>query len=740
MKLGPESPIPERTEKNNATETVPAEAWTLHCDAPVDVENGKTRGCESCIPKYCRSPTRNRKLLSPSSKTPQGGGKNAAIVNGRRSSRADAGFAKCFTRRRQDGAWKVDQEKLRENVVALSQGFSVVFLTVLKWARAVRSEYNKSGGSYSPEVYDFLQIFRTTVSTRVLLLSVSLIGLVGTPLVFYNCIPANSPSGFVKAITTFWDGFLLLSSPIAFCGCLLVSFYYANTADDARRRQDDWHRRYKQSASGDCISGFVQFLIHSKKLRFHRLSFGIMYLLVFLVGLIGPWTLILPSWLWHPFLWGRYQVTWPSKLAPAMQGLCIDYSLNEGKNGRLPLCLTKDNWNTLSTGALSSKSSADVEAVLAGISYGKQKSGGIVISILARDVVDFIAPLRQNVESLVPFFSNVVVVVFENDSMDGSREAFKRWGQVVKGYEVDLIECDDAVDCKFGKIHRDDVGDFSHSSAIGDMHKYRQRVVDYVLTKPKYHDFSHMLVLDIDLGVSLSPFGVLHTLGTRPNNPVASAGRQPWPTAFGSLVTPYDFSAFRPYETKKNARLVELQKAFCEIMPPGDRWRNECDALSPIQMIHVLAHDRINSDFVRVGSAFNGAVMYPLKLIRESNAQYDAGDDGQRCEHVGFHLSLNKPMYLNHKWDMHLSPTIPGGPNGHRAQRTASRIFFSAKLASVLQLIHISLTSCFVWSSMTFGAFFLYPLLFRGELRGLLLLKSANKGRRHSSLTGVKTV
>lgn len=573
------------------------------------------------------------------------------------------------------------------------------------------------GGSYSPEAYAFIQSFQKKTTSTFVKLSLAILGLLGTPLVFYNCLPASSPSGVLQAVATFWDGCLLLSSTMVFVTCLLVSFYYAATEQQWSYTKRPGTGTLLPSKSFRSNALHVAFHSNSKVIRFHRMAFLVMLFFVALIGIIGPWTLIFPSWIWHPFLWGRYQVYWPSKLAPAMQGLCVDYSLDEGKNGRLPLCLTRENWDTLSSGALSSRSSADVEAVLEGIAYGKQQSGGIVISILARDVVDFIASLRQNVESLVPFFSNVSVVVFENDSMDGSREAFKRWKSVVKGYNVDLLECADAVDCKFGNTHRDDVLDFSHSSAVGDMHKYRQRVVDYVLGNPVYKDYSHMIVLDIDLGVSLSPLGVLHTLGSLPDNPVASVGRQPWPTAFGSLITPYDFSAFRPYVTKKNARLVEVHKAFCNLMPEGDRWRNECDAFSPIQMIEVLSHDRVKAAFVRVESAFNGAVMYPLKLIRSSHAEYNAGADGQRCEHVGFHQNLKKPMYMNRKWDMHLSPTIPGGPNGSRAQRTATRIFFSPFLSGILQLIHFGATAIFVWSSMSLGAFFFFPFLFQGGLQ-----------------------
>lgn len=67
-----------------------------------------------------------------------------------------------------------------------------------------------------------------------------------------------------------------------------------------------------------------------------------------------------------------------------------------------------------------------------------------------------------------------------------------------------------------------------------------------------------------------------------------------------------------------------------------------------------------------VQSAFNGITMYPLGLIRERGvlAKYNAGKDGQQCEHIAFHLSLRDTMVVNPKWSMHLKVNKPGGPNG----------------------------------------------------------------------------
>jgi len=118
-------------------------------------------------------------------------------------------------------------------------------------------------------------------------------------------------------------------------------------------------------------------------------------------------------------------------------------------------------------------------------------------------------------------------------------------------------------------------------------------------------------------------------------------------------------------------------------MPSVDPWRNQYDAVSPMQLMMVLSHDRSSSkELYRVDSAFNGCTLYPIQLIRESKAQYDAGDDGQRCEHIGFNLSLKKPMYINPKWDFHIKPTKPGGPTGVRALKNVVRIVFTPRLSA----------------------------------------------------------
>jgi hypothetical protein len=51
--------------------------------------------------------------------------------------------------------------------------------------------------------------------------------------------------------------------------------------------------------------------------------------------------------------------------------------------------------------------------------------GFFIINVILKDTIDAIPSLKQNIEGLVPFLSRLSVLVFENDSFDGSCEAFR---------------------------------------------------------------------------------------------------------------------------------------------------------------------------------------------------------------------------------------------------------------------------------------------------------------------------
>ena len=219
------------------------------------------------------------------------------------------------------------------------------------------------------------------------------------------------------------------------------------------------------------------------------------------------------------------------------------------------MCLPEGAWDLLSGGALSPKRSDDVRGVEQGVTLAAAST--LVVAALARDIIGSVAPLRLNVEALVPFWKVTEVVVFENDSVDGTREALAAWAAAAVGYTVRVIECEESPGCRLKH------GTWYHSKLKqNQLASYRNRLLEDVIRHPPPHPphgsfpcshllapcpsaqvlrhttdpRAHLLVMDVDLGVSISPLGVLHTLGVRPLAAVAASGRSPKPTSVGSLV------------------------------------------------------------------------------------------------------------------------------------------------------------------------------------------------------------
>ncbi|KAL3803431.1 hypothetical protein ACHAWO_003586 [Cyclotella atomus] len=431
-----------------------------------------------------------------------------------------------------------------------------------------------------------------------------------------------------------------------------------------------------------------------------------------------------PSLLWNPAKWGSYHVYLPKHIEPSVAGGCFTKA-NRRDVHDLPLCLAENQWDELSSGTLSSYNLEDVETVMRGLDYLQTESGGLIINALARNVAHSIPALRQNIEGLLPFLDGkeLSLVIFENDSNDGTRDAFKQWSKDENEgrsrYKIDLISCGETnPDCTLNVMDRyENMPSFSNpkASGVGKLGDFRQIVINHILETPAYDNYSHMIVLDVDIGTSISPLGLIHTLGL--NNAelsqkyvIASSSEQLWPGTFGTMTPPYDFSAFRPLPTERNKRLRNMHKSFCEVMPAGDRWRNMCEASSPMQLMLVQSNnDEVVNHGDRpyeVASAFNGVTIYPLSLIRDKGdlAHYDAGDDNQRCEHVGFNLSLQDVMYINPKWKMILKPNKPGGPTGLLVTKTII-LTFAARIPVLTVFLGMNYTFMllFVILIWTFG-------------------------------------
>jgi len=435
-----------------------------------------------------------------------------------------------------------------------------------------------------------------------------------------------------------------------------------------------------------------------------------------------------PNWLFYPFDWipGRYNIYMPTDVSKSLNGLCMDYSFGED-GARPPLCLSENAWGALSGGVLSNQNDDDVAAVLNGIEYTQHNSGGIAINVMCRDCAKSIPTFRRNISNIRQFIPNISVVVFENDSKDGSRDIFKSWATDAKGYgyQLHVIECTDAKDCKLGEAHRYDEaetkGEWEYSSAVGRMADFRNRGIDYIKNNSAFKDYSHVMVYDMDLQVSLSPLGILHSLGSMPDIPVVAHGLMPFAASLGSLNFPYDLVSSRPIPTKKNYRLRKLHDVLVSLAPAGHRWRNLVESVSPFRMMMHLADDRFlgnannHESFYQVESSYNGAVLYPLERIRQVNPRYDIGDDGQRCEHVGFNKGLNMPLFVNRKWNFHLKPS-GGGPTGKRCMMSGNLVTFNPQIGFPIFAFQFIFMFPFVVAVSRITMFLIYPVFFRPAL------------------------
>lgn len=548
-------------------------------------------------------------------------------------------------------------------------------------------------------------------------LALSCLTPISIPLLYFGGLPRSYPGSLLQVFLNTYESFMHISVYLV-VGVTLLGACFLVLANQLQKKNAE--ESSTLSAKKKPKTTKLQHQLRQLFMRPAGISVCVIVLFLQASSLASYQQVVSPGWLSNPFLvLSGYRVYWPSEMELASKGLCLDYKMGEDRD---PLCLSEARWDTLSSGALSSTNKEDVETVVKGLSYIHQTSGGVVVSIMGRDVDGHIDTIRMNVESLLPFFPKVSVVVFENDSADGSRQHFQRWQKdPTKRYDVDLLDCPDAVDCKFGKSHRYDAKeskDFFMSSTIGEMHLFRQRVMDHILESSQYEDYSHVLQLDLDLGISISPLGVVHSLGSVQDTAIASSCRQPWPGSLGTLAPPYDFNAFESAATRDTQWLKQLHELWCSVVPPGDRYRFVCQATSPFKFLQIIQLDRANTHPYAVASAYNGATLYPLKLIRETQPKYDAGDDGQRCEHVSFNLGLKKLMLVNPKWDMHMSPTLPGGPRGEKALRFFRRFSTLPQVALPLFLSNFIPLAILVFSVMTLGVHCLTALCGQGSRGG----------------------
>ena len=150
--------------------------------------------------------------------------------------------------------------------------------------------------------------------------------------------------------------------------------------------------------------------------------------------------------------------------------------------------------------------------------------------------------------------------------------------------------------------------------------------------------------------------------------------------SLGTLEGMYDLAAFKPaaHLHKEGSATRMYHRAhqwLCHMEPEESRTQFACPSISAFNWMGLFyVEQQMNGHGVcgregltcEVSSAFNGAALYPLKLLRERRyARYSGGRYGQTCEHVAFNEALGG-IIVDSRWQLRVHPARPPGPTGNK--------------------------------------------------------------------------
>ena len=251
--------------------------------------------------------------------------------------------------------------------------------------------------------------------------------------------------------------------------------------------------------------------------------------------------------------------------------------------------------------------------------YDTAKNKTIVICALARNIMSSLPLNQTRLELWGQIFKDYRIVIYENDSTDGTREALLQWQS--NNSKVYVLPCglsvDPVQDCKYKEKVLYDFG-FNSQARMSKMANMRNLYLNYV--KTHYAHFDYMMVYDIDISGPMNNDGMMIPFAEEHQwDAICANGISPIPGLCGMVNSHYDLVAFidleDPYDINKNLNGVDV------ITGP---------------YIRMLFNKGLNVDrsLYPVKSAFGGATIYKIPSILPKSVQYNS-DYG--CEHISFH-------------------------------------------------------------------------------------------------------
>lgn len=252
------------------------------------------------------------------------------------------------------------------------------------------------------------------------------------------------------------------------------------------------------------------------------------------------------------------------------------------------------------------------------------KNKRIVFGLLTKNSVAHIHRMRQKLSTLGKSFGDYHIVLFENDSVDGTREALFQWQKEDK--HVTLLSCCHLGDCDCHLNWKDqmEMKGFISETRINRMRMMRQLILDHI--HASFSDYDYAAFMDFDLRGAIYEDGFFTSFYYPYWDVQFAAGYTSMPLT-GSLLL-YDAIAYLgendtlPYKNKS-----ELIKMMRDLFYQNFQLRQ-----LPIP-----------TALKRCRSGFNGLSLYRMKALK--GASYTKTTFS--CEHIDLHLDLIRRGFDN---------------------------------------------------------------------------------------------
>jgi hypothetical protein len=251
------------------------------------------------------------------------------------------------------------------------------------------------------------------------------------------------------------------------------------------------------------------------------------------------------------------------------------------------------------------------------------KSQNVIIYGTIRDIEDHFIKSFTNIDLLSSFFNNVYIIIFENDSLDNTRNLLTSWASISNGNIVKHLILENNLNIRFPlRAHR--------------LAYCRNQILNYIFSNNLNKHYQYAIHCDLDDRFwSLDYESICNCFQYDLNN---------WDAMFpiNSNYSYYDFWALRCSQTWFNKNIFS-----CEI--ENNQLCKEFEKHVP-DLCSFLQNNK--NTLISVSSAFNGIGIYKLSSLNycRYNASYECNSCKGKsigCAEDNDHIGLHKSMIFN---------------------------------------------------------------------------------------------